>query len=80
MDYIRFSVRDAQGDDAKFTVPYDADMDTIIGIFRSILFWLTWATDTINKNIPEPGREWCYLDERHDEIGKGVDDANDHPL
>lgn len=75
-EVIKIMVTDSEKNEALFTIPYDADMEDLVGIFRAILFWLTWTTKTIAEYVPEPGREWCYLDE----IGKEAGDADDHPL
>jgi hypothetical protein len=69
-EVIKIMVTDSDENEALFTVPYDADMEDLVGIFRTILYWLTWNTDTINENIPEPGRGWCYLDEMGKAVGE----------
>jgi len=63
MDDIKISVRNANAQEAVFTVPYDLSMTDFLHLFRSILFWLTWPPSTIDACFPEPDREWEYCDE-----------------
>ena len=61
---IVISVSNTDGDWLTVEVPWDADVKDLNTAFRTVLFWLGHAC--VDDLVPDPWREWAYLDEIED--------------
>lgn len=50
---ITITVTDQHGDEARYTLKWDAPIEDIIHIFKVILLWLTFAQKTIDDMFAE---------------------------
>ena len=59
---ITIAVQNQDGDWLTMECPWDVDREQIADAFRTAMFWLTFSPKTIDDSIPDPSREWGYLD------------------
>ena len=52
------------GDRLTVEVPWDADAQDMLAAFRTVLFWLGYGNP--DDIVPDPWREWGYLDEKEE--------------
>jgi hypothetical protein len=55
----------AYGKTLNISLPDDSDIGEVVHELRVILNWIDYGVETIEEYVPDPEREWKYID--HDE-------------
>ena len=63
-----FNITNAGGDELTLRTPYDADMEDMAHLFRTIAFWLTFSMETIDEYLM-PINGWPEDDPAEPEAG-----------
>lgn len=60
---ITLTATNVDKDTLKLTLPWDTDLPGLVDAFRTVAFWLTFLPSSIDEHLPDPVREWAYVDE-----------------
>ena len=60
---LTITVTNADGDRMTLTLAWDANLDNLVHLFRSVAFWLEYEQRAIDGFLPDPTRDWAYHDE-----------------